>query len=318
MSETNVNILILGAGWTSQFLVPLLEGEGLSYALTTRSGNVIKLCEGKYNSSKIISFRFQPGTELAAPDAMSAPVLTAEQDEAQYARLPTADSVIITFPLKGQGQSKKLLDMYSKTHKGPTFTNWIQLGSTGIYKTPSPFEVQTHESDYDTTSERAIAEDELISMGGMVLNLAGLWGAERVPWNWIPKIASTKEKLKDKKSLHLIHGEDVARACIACHKRFYSGDRFIVTDMLVYDWWHLIYAWAEVLPQEQGVDYRAWIKDLAGDAGLGNAKIQLPRSTEVLGRALDSSYFWEKMGIRPKHALSRKAKDVTEYNAKLS
>ena len=33
-----VDVLILGAGWTSTFLIPLLEEEKLSYAATTRDG----------------------------------------------------------------------------------------------------------------------------------------------------------------------------------------------------------------------------------------------------------------------------------------
>ena len=56
-----------------------------------------------------------------------------------------------------------------------------------------------------------------------MLNLAGLWGGERQAKNWIGRVAATKEQLKGKTSLHMVHGEDVARAIIAVHQNFEIG-----------------------------------------------------------------------------------------------
>lgn len=82
---------------------------------------------------------------------------------------------------------------------------------------------------YDTSNARAEAEDELISMGGSVLNLSGLWGGARHPKNWIDRVATTKEQLASKTSLHLIHGLDVARSIIAVHQNFAKakGQRWV-------------------------------------------------------------------------------------------
>lgn len=76
---------------------------------------------------------------------------------------------------------------------------------------------------------RAIAEDELRGFGGCVLNLSGLWGGARQPKNWIDRVAATKEQLKDKTSLHMVHGLDVARGIIAVHQNFdqAKGERFV-------------------------------------------------------------------------------------------
>jgi hypothetical protein len=62
-----------------------------------------------------------------------------------------------------------------------------------------------------------------------VLNLSGLWGDARQPRNWIDRVASTKEKLQEKTSLHMIHGTDVARAIVAVHCNFKhaTGQRFV-------------------------------------------------------------------------------------------
>ena len=51
---------------------------------------------------------------------------------------------------------------------------------------------------------RAEAEDELLALAPTfsttVLNLAGLWGGQRTPKNWVAKVAPTKEALKIKVS----------------------------------------------------------------------------------------------------------------------
>jgi hypothetical protein len=62
-----------------------------------------------------------------------------------------------------------------------------------------------------------------------VLDLAGLWGGERMVKHWVDRVASTKEMLRSKKSLHMIHGEDVSRAIIAVHNMFKhaEGQRFV-------------------------------------------------------------------------------------------
>lgn len=200
---SKVDILILGAGWTSTFLIPLLEKKGISYAATTTTGR-----------SNTYKFNFSP-----------------DDDQEQYAALPAATTVLITFPLKGSDQSKHLISSYTKTHspldsKKP---NVIQLGSTGIFTVPHQDLWVTRHSKYDKSNARAVAEDELLSLGGCVLNLSGLWGGERQPKNWIDRVAATKEQLRGKGSLHLIHGEDVARAVVGVHFNFLSakGERFV-------------------------------------------------------------------------------------------
>lgn len=285
-SDDIVTILVLGAGWTSQFLVPLFESEHLTYALTTTSGKIKESCVGIYDDSKIISFAFDPDSD----------------DETQYGSLPTAETAIITFPLSGPDPPRKLIDTYNRTHAGTVQTQWIQLGSTGIYKEAK---ILDHTSEI-SPNPRSEAEDQVLQLGGTVLNLAGLWGGARLPWNWVPRIAQTKDKLREKTSLHLIHGEDVARACLAMHRRFTGGERWIVTDNHVYDWWDLVDGWAEDLQSGdgggQGPDYKRWIAELMREEDVR----VLPRDKSRLGRVLDSSKFWEVMSILPRRVLTRK------------
>ena len=186
-------------------MVPLLEKEKITYATTTTTGR-----DGSYK------FKFNP--EDKGGDNVD-----------QYRALPTSQTILIIFPMKGKNQSIHLRDSYIQSHARGKEYNFIQLGSTGIFSIPDQPLWVTRHSKYDETNVRAIAEDELRGFGGCVLNLSGLWGGARQPKNWIDRVAATKEQLKDKTSLHMVHGLDVARGIIAVHQNFdqAKGERFV-------------------------------------------------------------------------------------------
>lgn len=80
-----------------------------------------------------------------------------------------------------------------------------------------------------------------------MLDLAGLWGGERNPRHWIERVAATKEQLAEKKSLHLIHGLDVARGILGVHgnwKRM-AGERFVseLVKMVLPKDWPVVLIW---------------------------------------------------------------------------
>ena len=256
-------LLILGAGWTSTFLIPQLENAKIPYAATSTTGH-----------DSTIKFVFDPDSKDTTP----------------YEALPSAQVVLITFPLKGHGQSKLLTDLYTQTH--PTAKpHFIQLGSTGIFTAPH---WNNCDSSYDTTNDRAIAEDELLSLGGCVLNLAGLYGGARDPKHWLVRVATSKEQVRGKKALHMIHGEDVARAIIAVYRDFTPKKRWLIADLHVYDWWDLIMEWGQQAEEKrmgetgEKLEYRKWVVECMEEEGVR----ALPRDTNSLGRILDSRDFW--------------------------
>lgn len=278
-----VDFLVLGAGWTSQFLIPELHRSGITHAETTTRGR-----------DNTIPFVFDPESDDLEP----------------YERLPSADTVLITFPLRGHGQSRHITSLYRKVHGEKN--RWIQLGSSGIFNKEKEAAGGEHdgwsteESEYDRSDRRAIAEDELREcVGGCVLNLSGLYGGERKPKNWLGRLAKSKEDVKARGSVHFVHGEDVARAIVATHRNFTVGKRWIVTDLRVYDWWDLILSFSaavekngeSVEEREKGWMYGKWVQELMIEENVR----ALPRSMEVLGRKLDSRNFWRAMGIWPSH-----------------
>lgn len=75
-------------------------------------------------------------------------------------------------------------------------------------------------SPIDLGNDRAAAEEELLKLSSQetpttILNLPGLWGGGRSMRRYVGRIAGTKEQLRNKGSIHMMHGIDVARAILA-------------------------------------------------------------------------------------------------------
>lgn len=132
-------------------------------------------------------------------------------------------------------------------------------------------------------------------------------GGTRDPFNWIPRVASTKAALATKASVHLIHGLDVARSIIAVHLSpalslgaTGRGKRYLLTDLRVYCWWDIISSWSLSFPDSNpevalAGDQAKWVMELMEEQDVR----ALPRTPEQLGRALDSRDFWNDFGLMP-------------------
>ncbi|KAI0021698.1 hypothetical protein F4780DRAFT_276476 [Xylariomycetidae sp. FL0641] len=296
MSESgHVKLLILGAGWTSTFLIPLLEREGIKYAATTTDGR-----------DGTIAFRFDPASD----------------DLSQFRALPSAQTILITFPLKGAGPSSQLVSRYAAAHPGGP-PNYIQLGVTSIWTGPG---WQDAEAPYDRANARAVAEDELMACApATALCLAGLYGGARQPRDWVDRVVRSKADLQAKGALHVVHGDDVARAVVALHRAFTPGRRWLLCDLHVYDWWDLVQDWATgPVPAGAGAETADGGEPGAGAAAAAAAARQrelllqwlgesmaemevraLPRDTNSLGRRLDGRGFWSHMKMWPSHGRIR-------------
>ena len=246
-----LDLLILGAGWSSTFLIPLLQERRLTFAATTRDGRDVA-------GASTIKWTFDPD-EKQEEDATDT---NGHNKHNQFSSLPLAKTILITFPLTGPNQSHTLVTGYRHAHanklsSASSYPHFIQFGSTGIWQIEQRTLWVSRRSPYNTTNARAVAEDELLGLGGCVLNLAGLWGGERDPATWVDRVAKSREDVKSKKSLHMIHGMDVARAvlAIAALKEDEGGEdgweakgkaqRWMLTDGFVYDWWALFAGWAD-------------------------------------------------------------------------
>ena len=106
--------------------------------------------------------------------------------------------------------------------------------------------------------------------------------------------------------MHMIHGVDVARAILAVHGNFKpaTGQRWLLTDGRVYDWWDLASAWGDKQTKSDAVvsgpasdkgPQPRWVRELMNEENVR----ALPRSVEQLGRALDSRDFWNTFELEP-------------------
>jgi len=103
----SVDLLILGAGWTSTFLIPLCDERGIQVAATSRSGR-----------DGTIPFVFNPESDDTRP----------------YEALPDAKTILVSFPIKTTGASQRLVTGYLSTRRGAKDkVGFIQLGATSIW-----------------------------------------------------------------------------------------------------------------------------------------------------------------------------------------
>lgn len=114
-ASSPIDILILGAGWTSTFLIPLLTTHNLTYAATSRPSH-----------PKPDSIPFEYDQNNSSPD------------ESQFANLPDARTVLVMFPITAKGATERLVRLYEKTRvsgkiRGGERTRWIQLGTTSVW-----------------------------------------------------------------------------------------------------------------------------------------------------------------------------------------
>ena len=163
-------------------------------------------------------------------------------------------------------------------------------------------------------NSRAVAEDELTAFAdGCVLNLSGLVGGKRDARHWLNRIFKSKEDVRSKGSIHLVNGQDVARAIVGCHKKWENvkGQRWIVTDLRVYDWWDLGMSWGgealDVLDREtieseedrSSLEHKGQVARWVGECMVEEGVRALPRATELLNRRLDARDFWHAIDAWP-------------------
>ena len=136
--HSKTDLLILGAGWTSTFLIPLCQQRGISFTATSRAGR-----------NGTLPFQFNPDSE----DDLSA-----------YEILPHATTVLITFPIEKKGGSGTLVKLYKRTHGGDQAeVRFIQLGTTGIWGVRPHYPLETRHYDRYPKS-RDIAKPRLRGM----------------------------------------------------------------------------------------------------------------------------------------------------------
>lgn len=139
-----VDILVVGAGWTSTFLIPICEARGLTHAATSRSGRIgtirfefnqeLGLGGGGGSTGGEGNHEAENGGGNQGEAAASGVGDVHRDDEEGFARLPQAQTVLITFPITKPGAVARLVRTYMRLHvpEGSS-AQFIQLGATSIW-----------------------------------------------------------------------------------------------------------------------------------------------------------------------------------------
>ncbi|KAJ2332812.1 hypothetical protein GGH91_006081 [Coemansia sp. RSA 2671] len=265
-------VLVLGQGFVGKYLADLLSTHGVEYTSTTTSGrdNTLKWC--------------------ASDDA---------------ALLPAAETVVVTFPLQGQAEARRLTTEYLHHHRkahGDAYSPfWVYLGSTRPFKeTPS---TRHTKPDLSAGGSRVEAEEYIIGNGGCVLNLAGLWGGDRVPEKWA-RFYGTKDKLRERlkdRSLHLVHGADVARAIYAIvtstDRAARFAGRWLVSDDTVYDALQIFIGAEHIRGFVEELLSETEVRELLSATRIDDIAV----GPSAVTRRIDASHFWSQLQLKPKY-----------------
>lgn len=196
-------LVILGSGYTARFLWPLVAD---------RSPRVFATSRTPEQHLTAIPPAHRLRFDLSQPDT--------------WANIPRDADLIWCFP----ATPVDLLKRFARSRSG-AFRRLVVLGSTSAYdlgespEYPPPWIDEN--APIDLTKPRVQGEEFLREQcGAIVLRVAGIYGPERNPLDWISKgrVGPTR------KYVNLIHVEDLAAICLAALERGTPGEAYNVSD----------------------------------------------------------------------------------------
>lgn len=201
--DLHPSLTILGSGYTAKALLPLAECRYTHVYATSRTP---ERHLSHLNPERRILF------DLARPDT--------------WASIPTETDVLWCFPAVPIELVRQFADAVSLGAR-----RLVILGSTSAYNDgassayPPPWIDES--TAIDTTIPRVKSEELLrTAYGGAVLRVAGIYGPDRNPLDWI----KTGRVNRSRKYVNLIHIEDLSVTCLAALRHAKSGDVYNVSD----------------------------------------------------------------------------------------
>lgn len=196
-------IIVAGLGFTASKLIPFLMSKGYEVVSTSRNP---EKNPHKDLGIKIIHFDFQ--------------------DPNTYKNLPSNHDMIITFAMSDFDSTIKLSN-YCKTDD---VRIKVILGTTSSFKCESG--VITESSEKNLESLRVKCENYLKEQGAVLLNLSGIYGYEKNPFNWLNKGLIKNSN----KTVNLIHVDDIIQVVEKVVSLDLSKDEFNLSDGIAYLW----------------------------------------------------------------------------------
>ncbi len=192
------SVVVLGAGYTGEFLVRRLLDRGVAVTATRRSWGTIP---SAFDAANRIGF------DLANPST--------------WGSLPAADAAAWLFPAEPPEEVASFA-----RHHIQKIPRWTVIGTTSSYHPVGEGDIVTEATPLDTTVSRVRGEEVLRMLGANILRAAGIYGPGRNPLDWLRggRIAG------EERTVNLIHVEDLAAAVVASLESAFEGEHFIVCD----------------------------------------------------------------------------------------
>ena len=197
------SLIILGAGYTASFLLPLAHQRYTQVFATSRNPD-IRL--GHLTPDQRIGF------DLTQPDTWS--------------HLPRESDLLWCFP----ATPLELVQKFSEAASLST-RRLVVLSSTSAYDAtdsadyPPPWIDET--AAIDLAKPRVQGEEYLrLDCEAIILRIAGIYGPNRNPIDWV----KTGRVRPSRKYVNLIHVEDLARVCLAALMKAKPGEIYNVAD----------------------------------------------------------------------------------------
>lgn len=203
--NTNNKILILGYGYTAQFLKRALRGQYSQCEVLTTS-------------------RSKGGPHL----------FFNLEEESTWSHLPNVDATFWTFPAVPLQAVQSFYE--SEQQK---LGKLVTLGSTSAFLFKGEDQIYDERSRLDLNQERVQGEEFLRRHGGVTLFSAGIYGPGRDPRDWVLRGLVGKSK----KFVNMVHVEDLCHFMIQALEHGQKGNRYIASDNNPQRWDAVISYW---------------------------------------------------------------------------
>ena len=203
------SLVILGAGYTARFVLPLAECRYTYVSLTSR----------------------EPDAHLSHVHPDRRIRFDLEQSKT-WKNLPSGADLLWCFPAASLHLVQQLAQAHDlRSHR------LVVLGSTSAYKEPQSQDYPPPWIDETAPIARQqsrVEGEEFLraTCGAAVLRVAGIYGPGRSPIDWIKKGRVEPSR----KYVNLIHVEDLATVCLTALDRGLPGEVYNVSDGTPHTW----------------------------------------------------------------------------------
>ncbi len=237
------NIVILGCGFVGKYLIPILE----------RNENYQVFATSRDPEKNLTNFKNKIKFDLL--------------DKNTYANIPVNSSIIMNFPAEPLDKIKEFYEYIKDSSKIK-----ICLGTTSGYLEKSG--IITEQSPLKLDNRRIQGENFLMENGSIILQLSGIYGGLRHPFNWLNKGLIKNSN----KTVNLIHVNDICNIISFLLDSDLHSQRINLSDGQEH-WWKDIW--------DLGISRKEVIAECPESLEIDNRFVSNQKLVDIIGQDYD-------------------------------